>query len=36
MSELLGREAKDGVKMVKELLSDDRDYTGHQNYARKD
>jgi hypothetical protein len=36
MSELLGREAKGGVQMVKELLSNDPDYTWHQNYARKD
>jgi hypothetical protein len=36
MEEVLGRRPKDGREVIMELLRQNRDYTWHQNYARKE
>src|SRR5271154_5488067 len=36
MEEVLGRRPKDGKEVIMELLRQNRDYTWHQNYVRKE
>ena len=35
MEQLLGRKPKDGTEIIREILTDDPNYTWHQNYAKK-